>query len=186
MVSQSVLLRGVNDDARTLEALMRAFVECRIKPYYLHHADLAPGTSHFRTSIAEGQALMRALARPRVGARAADLRARHPRRPRQGAGRAGLHRHVRRGGCGGRGYQRPQSTDIVARIERSEIRVRLASRSPAFAALQPGYRIRSPKFPVGSLMSPPQSTGEFLLAHIGETTSAAFDTPTSAAIRLRG
>ncbi len=61
MVSQSVLLRGVNDDAATLEALMRAFVECRIKPYYLHHADLAPGTSHFRTSIAEGQALMRAL-----------------------------------------------------------------------------------------------------------------------------
>jgi len=61
MVSQSVLLRGVNDDVRTLEALMRAFVECRIKPYYLHHADLAPGTSHFRTSIKEGQALMRAL-----------------------------------------------------------------------------------------------------------------------------
>src|SRR5882757_9354844 len=39
MVSQSVLLRGVNDDAVTLEALMRAFVECRIKPYYLHHGD---------------------------------------------------------------------------------------------------------------------------------------------------
>ena len=61
MVSQSVLLRGVNDDAATLEALMRAFVECRIKPYYLHHADLAPGTSHFRTTIEDGQALMRTL-----------------------------------------------------------------------------------------------------------------------------
>jgi lysine 2,3-aminomutase len=61
MVSQSVLLRGVNDDAATLEALMRAFVECRIKPYYLHHADLAPGTSHFRTTVQEGQTLMRAL-----------------------------------------------------------------------------------------------------------------------------
>src|SRR6195256_4841343 len=61
MVSQSVLLRGVNDDAATLEALMRGFVECRIKPYYLHHGDLAPGTSHFRTTIEEGQALMRAL-----------------------------------------------------------------------------------------------------------------------------
>ena len=36
-------------------------VECRIKPYYLHHADLAPGTAHLRTTIAEGQALMRAL-----------------------------------------------------------------------------------------------------------------------------
>jgi lysine 2,3-aminomutase len=59
--SQTVLLKGVNDDAETLAALMRAFVEARVKPYYLHHLDLAPGTSHFRTTIAEGQALMRAL-----------------------------------------------------------------------------------------------------------------------------
>jgi lysine 2,3-aminomutase len=61
MLSQSVLLKGVNDDPQTLGALMRALVECRIKPYYLHHADLAPGTSHLRTSIEHGQALMRAL-----------------------------------------------------------------------------------------------------------------------------
>ena len=61
MVSQSVLLAGVNDDAATLEALMRAFVEARVKPYYLHHLDRAPGTSHFRTSIAEGLALTRQL-----------------------------------------------------------------------------------------------------------------------------
>lgn len=61
MVSQSVLLRGVNDEAATLEALMRAFVENRIKPYYLHQGDLAPGTGHLRTSVAEGQALMRSL-----------------------------------------------------------------------------------------------------------------------------
>ena len=61
MLAQSVLLRGVNDDAETLAALMRSLVECRIKPYYLHHADLAPGTAHLRTSIAEGQGLMRAL-----------------------------------------------------------------------------------------------------------------------------
>jgi lysine 2,3-aminomutase len=61
MVSQSVLLKGVNDDVETLAALMRAFVETRIKPYYLHHGDLAPGTAHFRTTIAEGQALMRQL-----------------------------------------------------------------------------------------------------------------------------
>src|SRR5215831_16272130 len=61
MLSQSVLIRGVNDDAATLGALMRALVECRIKPYYLHHGDLAPGTAHLRTSIMEGQALMRAL-----------------------------------------------------------------------------------------------------------------------------
>ncbi|GLQ54090.1 lysine-2,3-aminomutase-like protein [Devosia nitrariae] len=61
MVSQSVLLKGVNDDPETLAALMRAFVEARIKPYYLHHPDLAPGTSHFRLSIAEGQALVAGL-----------------------------------------------------------------------------------------------------------------------------
>jgi len=61
MVSQSVLLRGVNDDAATLEALMRAFVECRIKPYYLHHGDLAPGTAHLRTTLEHGQQLMRSL-----------------------------------------------------------------------------------------------------------------------------
>ncbi|HEY3792433.1 MAG TPA: lysine-2,3-aminomutase-like protein [Bradyrhizobium sp.] len=61
LVSQSVLLRGVNDDAVTLEALMRALVECRIKPYYLHHGDLAPGTAHLRTTLARGQQLMAAL-----------------------------------------------------------------------------------------------------------------------------
>jgi lysine 2,3-aminomutase len=61
LVSQTVLLKGVNDDVEILDALMRAFVDARIKPYYLHHGDLAPGTAHWRTSIAAGQALMRAL-----------------------------------------------------------------------------------------------------------------------------
>jgi lysine 2,3-aminomutase len=61
LVSQTVLLRGVNDDVETLSALMRAFVENRIKPYYLHQADLAPGTSHLRVPLAEGRALARAL-----------------------------------------------------------------------------------------------------------------------------
>lgn len=61
MVSQSVLLRGVNDNPETLEALMRTFVECRIKPYYLHHGDLAPGTAHLRTTLEEGQKLMQQL-----------------------------------------------------------------------------------------------------------------------------
>jgi lysine 2,3-aminomutase len=61
MLSQSVLLHGVNDDAETLAALFRVLVECRIKPYYLHQGDLAPGTAHLRTSIAHGQALVRAL-----------------------------------------------------------------------------------------------------------------------------
>lgn len=61
LVSQSVLLRGVNDEPATLAALMRAFVENRVQPYYLHHPDLAPGTAHFRLSITEGQALVKAL-----------------------------------------------------------------------------------------------------------------------------
>jgi lysine 2,3-aminomutase len=61
MLSQSVLIAGVNDDIETLSGLMRALVESRVKPYYLHHADLAPGTAHLRTTIAAGQELMRAL-----------------------------------------------------------------------------------------------------------------------------
>lgn len=61
LVSQSVLLRGINDNSETLSDLMRAFVEIGVKPYYLHHPDMAPGTGHFRLSIAEGQAVMREL-----------------------------------------------------------------------------------------------------------------------------
>lgn len=61
MLSQTGLFKGINDDPDTLAALMKIFVKNRIKPYYLHHADLAQGTSHFRTSIAEGQALLKAL-----------------------------------------------------------------------------------------------------------------------------
>ena len=61
MLGQTVLLRGVNDTPAELEALMRALVETRIKPYYLHHADLAPGTGHMRTSIAAGQQLVGSL-----------------------------------------------------------------------------------------------------------------------------
>jgi len=47
--------------AGALGDLMRALVECRIKPYYLHHGDLAPGTAHLRSDIATGQDLMRVL-----------------------------------------------------------------------------------------------------------------------------
>jgi lysine 2,3-aminomutase len=63
LVSQSVLLRGVNDDVPTLEALMRALLEARVIPYYLHHGDLAPGTGHFRIPVARGIALARELHR---------------------------------------------------------------------------------------------------------------------------
>jgi lysine 2,3-aminomutase len=61
LVSQSVLLKGVNDEPETLIELMRAFVEAGVKPYYLHHGDLAPGTTHWRVPIAKGQELMRVL-----------------------------------------------------------------------------------------------------------------------------
>jgi lysine 2,3-aminomutase len=61
LVSQTVLLRGVNDTVETLAELMRGFVEAGIKPYYLHHPDLARGTSHFRVGIEEGLALTREL-----------------------------------------------------------------------------------------------------------------------------
>ena len=61
LLGQTVLLRGVNDDPAILEGLFRAMVAERIKPYYLHHPDLAPGTAHFRLSIGQGQAIVRAL-----------------------------------------------------------------------------------------------------------------------------
>lgn len=61
LVSQSVLLRGVNDDPAVLAALMRAFVESRVMPYLIHHPDLAPGTAHFRLPVSEGRRLVEAL-----------------------------------------------------------------------------------------------------------------------------
>lgn len=61
LVSQTVLLRGINNTPEALSALFRALLGLRVKPYYLHHMDAAPGTAHFRTTIAEGQALMRSL-----------------------------------------------------------------------------------------------------------------------------
>ncbi|MBI3442064.1 MAG: lysine-2,3-aminomutase-like protein [Proteobacteria bacterium] len=61
LLSQSTLLKGVNNDAKTLEDLFRALTALRIKPYYLHHPDLAPGTGHFRLSVDEGQELTAAL-----------------------------------------------------------------------------------------------------------------------------
>ncbi len=61
LLSQTVLLKGINDTPAVMAELMRTLVSLRVRPYYLHHMDQAPGTSHFRTTIAEGQALMRAL-----------------------------------------------------------------------------------------------------------------------------
>ncbi len=61
LLSQTVLLKGVNDRVEVLGELMRALVERGVRPYYLHHPDPAPGTARFRVSLAEGQALVRGL-----------------------------------------------------------------------------------------------------------------------------
>jgi lysine 2,3-aminomutase len=61
VLGQTVLLRGVNDTAEALEAVFRAMLGARIKPYYLHQLDPAPGTARFAVPIAEGQALLAAL-----------------------------------------------------------------------------------------------------------------------------
>jgi lysine 2,3-aminomutase len=63
LVSQTVLLKGVNDSADALEALLRGLTAARVTPYYLHHGDLAPGTSHFRTTIERGLSIMDELRR---------------------------------------------------------------------------------------------------------------------------
>jgi lysine 2,3-aminomutase len=61
LVSHSVLLKGVNDTPEAMTELLRELVRNGVKPYYLHHCDLAEGISHFRTTFEEGQELMRAI-----------------------------------------------------------------------------------------------------------------------------
>jgi lysine 2,3-aminomutase len=61
VLGQSVLLRGVNDSSAALEGLFRAMIAHRIKPYYLHQLDPAPGTARFHVPIEEGRALLESL-----------------------------------------------------------------------------------------------------------------------------
>jgi len=61
VLGQSVLLRGVNDSAAALEALFRAMLAARVKPYYLHQLDPAPGTARFAVPIEEGRRLVATL-----------------------------------------------------------------------------------------------------------------------------
>jgi len=56
-----VLLRGVNDNAEALEALFRAMLASRVKPYYLHQLDPAPGTARFHVPIEKGRRLLAEL-----------------------------------------------------------------------------------------------------------------------------
>lgn len=67
LLSQSVLLKGVNDDPKILTKLFRKLLVNRVKPYYLHHGDLAKGTNHFRTTIKRGQEIVRKLRGPISG-----------------------------------------------------------------------------------------------------------------------
>jgi len=61
VLGQSVLLRGVNDTTEALEALFRAMLATRVKPYYLHQLDAAPGTARFHVPIEEGRRLLAQL-----------------------------------------------------------------------------------------------------------------------------
>ena len=61
VLGQSVLLRGVNDSVEALEALFRAMLAARVKPYYLHQLDPAPGTARFHVPIEEGRRLLAQL-----------------------------------------------------------------------------------------------------------------------------
>jgi lysine 2,3-aminomutase len=59
--SQTVLLKGINDNADVMEELLRSLMRIRVKPYYLHHGDPVCGAGHFRTSVEKGLEIMRAL-----------------------------------------------------------------------------------------------------------------------------
>lgn len=61
LLSQTVLLKGINDSEQALKSLMQELVKNKIKPYYLHHLDLAKGTRHFKVPISKGQKLLKAL-----------------------------------------------------------------------------------------------------------------------------
>jgi lysine 2,3-aminomutase len=52
--SQTVLLKGVNDDSKIMKALMQKLLKIRVKPYYIYQADMASGTNHFRTNVQKG------------------------------------------------------------------------------------------------------------------------------------
>jgi lysine 2,3-aminomutase len=59
--SQTVLLKGVNDDPEIMKRLMQELLKCRVRPYYLYQADLVAGAEHFRTSVTKGLEIIRAL-----------------------------------------------------------------------------------------------------------------------------
>ena len=144
LLGQSVLLKGVNDEPQVLADLMRALVECRVKPYYLHHGDLAPGTAHLRTDIETGQALMRQL-RGRLSGLCQptymlDIPGGHGKSP-VGPNYVDARRGQRQCALDGRRFQRPPAPLSAGRSERP----RTNAGSPADRAApprSPGWRSR--------------------------------------------
>jgi lysine 2,3-aminomutase len=65
--NQTVLLRGVNDSPTVMQQLVKGLLKMRVRPYYLHHMDLAAGTGHFRTRIESGLDIVAALRGPVSG-----------------------------------------------------------------------------------------------------------------------
>ncbi len=59
--SQTVLLRGINDNLHTMKTLFHELLKIRVRPYYLYQCDPALGTSHFRTSISRGIEIIEGL-----------------------------------------------------------------------------------------------------------------------------
>ena len=59
--NQTVLLRGVNDDAVVMKELVQKLLTIRVRPYYIYQADLVMGTEHFRTSVQKGLEIITAL-----------------------------------------------------------------------------------------------------------------------------
>jgi lysine 2,3-aminomutase len=59
--SQTVLLKGVNDDLDTMRSLMHGVLKARVRPYYIYQCDPIPGSSHFRTHVAKGLELIKGL-----------------------------------------------------------------------------------------------------------------------------
>ena len=94
--SQTVLLKGVNDDVATLKKLFHALLKIRVRPYYLYQCDPISGSSHFRTTVDQGPRADRAAARLHDGLRGAELRRRRPGRRRQDRAAAGRRHRPRR------------------------------------------------------------------------------------------
>jgi lysine 2,3-aminomutase len=61
VMNQTVLLAGINDDARVLEGLFRGLVRARVRPYYLLQCDPVRGSGHLRTPLARGVEIMQRL-----------------------------------------------------------------------------------------------------------------------------